>query len=86
MYHYRPITKDEMIAKYRKALEFYAASDNWGRYPLTNAFLKDDACKDDCSGYHLYYGETARQALLYNERATVCEKIQEPLSTYYQGE
>ena len=66
----RNMTSDEMIAKYREALAFYADPQNWAG-GLMNSHL--DMNRDDCSGLYCKFGEVARQALLYNENMTINE-------------
>lgn len=67
----RNSTKDELIDRYRKALSFYADPNKWSG----NKFLlQKNINYDDCSGLYLRSGEIARQALLFNENASIPER------------
>lgn len=67
----KELTKDEVIIHLKTALEKYADSKNWN---VTGFSLKEDVCKDNCSGLYLNNGEIARQALHAFGKRTVCSK------------
>lgn len=67
----RYLTKDEIIAKYREALAFYADPTCWQGNRMCEAC---DQNRNDCSGLYLNNGEVARQALQINEGTYINER------------